>query len=143
MVAHTGRLLTQAERVLSAVGSGSLPEFKHAMEALYRVYQDINAAMETMWNRSAPKDYLKFRSFIFGTGPGKRLNAMFPNGVVYEGVSNEPTFFRGESGAKWVSASASNPHIDANVCRSDSIIPIADNLLESKLPSFGCFVCMR
>jgi indoleamine 2,3-dioxygenase len=37
---------------------------------------------------------------------------MFPNGVVYEGVSEEPTFFRGESGA------------------NDSIIPSADNFLQ-------------
>jgi indoleamine 2,3-dioxygenase len=37
---------------------------------------------------------------------------MFPNGVVYEGVSEEPTFYRGESGA------------------NDSIIPSADNFLQ-------------
>lgn len=37
---------------------------------------------------------------------------MFPNGVVYEGVSEEPTFYRGESGA------------------NDSIVPTIDNLLE-------------
>jgi indoleamine 2,3-dioxygenase len=44
-------------------------------------------------------DYLKFRSFIFGTAP-KEGNPMFPNGVIYEGVGDEkPTYFRGESGA--------------------------------------------
>lgn len=37
---------------------------------------------------------------------------MFPKGVIYEGVSEEPTFYRGESGA------------------NDSIIPTIDNLLE-------------
>jgi len=37
---------------------------------------------------------------------------MFPKGVVYEGVSSEPTFYRGESGA------------------NDSIIPTLDNLLQ-------------
>lgn len=37
---------------------------------------------------------------------------MFPQGVIYEGVSEEPMVFRGESGA------------------NDSIIPMADNLLE-------------
>ena len=51
-----------------------------------------------MWKRSAPSDYMKFRSFIFGTAP-KKLNAMFPLGVTYEGVSDEPMGFRGESGA--------------------------------------------
>ena len=37
---------------------------------------------------------------------------MFPNGVVYEGVSEEPRFYRGESGA------------------NDSIVPSADNFLQ-------------
>lgn len=40
------------------------------------------------------------------------MNSMFPEGVMYEGVSDKPQYFRGESGA------------------NDSIIPLADNLLE-------------
>jgi indoleamine 2,3-dioxygenase len=41
---------------------------------------------------------------------------MFPNGVVYEGVSEEPLSFRGESGA------------------NDSMIPLCDNLLQVQMP---------
>ena len=37
---------------------------------------------------------------------------MFPKGVIYQGVDDQPKFFRGESGA------------------NDSIIPTLDNLLE-------------
>ena len=37
---------------------------------------------------------------------------MFPKGVLYEGVSDQPTFYRGESGA------------------NDSIVPSADNFLQ-------------
>jgi indoleamine 2,3-dioxygenase len=37
---------------------------------------------------------------------------MFPNGVIYEGVSEEPLSHRGESGA------------------NDSMIPLGDNLLQ-------------
>ena len=37
---------------------------------------------------------------------------MFPHGVIYEGVSDEPQFFRGASGA------------------NDSIVPTLDNLFE-------------
>lgn len=40
------------------------------------------------------------------------MNAMFPQGVVYEGVSEEPMSFRGESGA------------------NDSLVPLGDNVLE-------------
>lgn len=43
---------------------------------------------------------------------------MYPNGVLYEGVSEEPMAFRGESGA------------------NDSLVPVLDNLLEvtARLP---------
>lgn len=48
-----------------------------------------------MWGKSKPGDYTSFRTFIFGI----TSQSMFPNGVVYEGVSEEPMSFRGESGA--------------------------------------------
>lgn len=54
----------------------------------------INANVD-MWKHSKPKDYNNFRTFIFGI----TKQSMFPNGVIYEGVSEDPMFFRGESGA--------------------------------------------
>lgn len=48
-----------------------------------------------MWGKSKPGDYTSFRTFIFGI----TSQSMFPNGVIYEGVSDEPLSFRGESGA--------------------------------------------
>lgn len=48
-----------------------------------------------MWKKSKPSGYTSFRTFIFGI----TSQSMFPNGVVYEGVSEEPLSFRGESGA--------------------------------------------
>lgn len=42
---------------------------------------------------------------------------MFPDGVIYEGVSEEPLSFRGESGA------------------NDSMIPLCDNFLQISMPS--------
>ena len=48
-----------------------------------------------MWKKSKPKDYNSFRTFIFGI----TKQSMFPDGVVYEGVSEEKMSFRGESGA--------------------------------------------
>src|ERR1700748_2803490 len=65
-----------------------------------------------MWNKSKPKDYTSFRTFIFGI----TSQSMFPHGVIYEGVSEEPMFFRGESGA------------------NDSMIPLSDNLLQVSMP---------
>jgi len=48
-----------------------------------------------MWKKSKPGGYTSFRTFIFGI----TSQSMFPNGVIYEGVSEEPLYFRGESGA--------------------------------------------
>lgn len=66
-----------------------------------------------MWGKSKPNDYVSFRTFIFGI----TSQSMFPHGVVYEGVSEEPMSFRGESGA------------------NDSMIPLCDNLLQIPMPS--------
>ena len=62
-----------------------------------------------MWSVSDPRAYLKFRTFIMGQvgNPG-----IFPEGVVYEGVSADPQYYRGETGAQ------------------DSIIPSCDNFLQ-------------
>ncbi|PWY99689.1 IDO-domain-containing protein [Testicularia cyperi] len=111
MVSYTGKLVSATEDALRACTNNDLAAFEDAFERLLVTYRKINESMETMWGRSLPQDYLKYRSFIFGTGP-KKMNAMFPEGVVYEGVSEEPQFFRGESGA------------------NDSIVPTGDNLLE-------------
>ena len=66
-----------------------------------------------MWNHSKPAGYTNFRTFIFGI----TSQSMFPNGVIYEGVSDTPLSFRGESGA------------------NDSMIPLMDNLLQIAMPS--------
>jgi len=108
MVANTGRMVTEVQNVLDAVTLGDRAHFNQALVDLEYVLGDINVMMDTMWNRSHHADYMKFRSFIMGT----KNQPMFPNGVVYEGVSEEPTFYRGESGA------------------NDSIIPTCDNLFE-------------
>lgn len=78
-------------------------EMKHLVE----VMKTIQKEMHTMWTESKPEDYDNFRTFIMGT----KNQPMFPNGVIYEGVSRLPFSLRGESGA------------------NDSIIPALDNLL--------------
>lgn len=90
--------------------------FNDGLKTLISGMKDVNRVMESMqlrkrsasgkkclstnafvdmWKHSKPKDYNNFRTFIFGI----TKQSMFPNGVVYEGVSEEPMFFRGESGA--------------------------------------------
>ena len=65
-----------------------------------------------MWSKSSPAGYTQFRTFIFGI----QSQSMFPNGVLYEGVSDVPLSFRGESGA------------------NDSMVPLCDNLLQISMP---------
>jgi indoleamine 2,3-dioxygenase len=78
------------------------------------------------------RDYLNFRSFIFGTAP-KEGNPMFPDGVVYAGVGDEkPTYFRGESGANDSSVLLFIYGITALMSYICRMIPLGDNLLESQ-----------
>lgn len=67
-----------------------------------------------MWGKSKPGDYTSFRTFIFGI----TSQSMFPNGVIYEGVSDEPLSFRGESGAN-----------DSMVCVSPSFPSLYPSLV--------------
>jgi indoleamine 2,3-dioxygenase len=53
---------------------------------MLKVLKIINKKMDTMWDHSQPVDYNSFRTFIMGT----KNQPMFPNGVIYEGVSSEP-----------------------------------------------------
>jgi indoleamine 2,3-dioxygenase len=109
MVRHTPKLV---ENVIEAMESCHLDHrdrFIEAMKNINNVMSKINGVMEEMWGKSAPEDYLKFRTFIMGI---KDQNEMFPNGVVYEGVDDQGKAFRGESGA------------------NDSIIPTCDNFLQ-------------
>ncbi|KAK4047562.1 hypothetical protein OIV83_005349 [Microbotryomycetes sp. JL201] len=111
MVAYTGQVVNHTENVLKAANERDRVGFRHSMSALLDVFRQINRAMDTMWSWSRPVDYLSFRTFIMGLAP-KHGNRMFPTGVIYEGVSDEPQYFRGESGSQ------------------DNIIPVADNLLQ-------------
>ena len=108
MVQHSGRLVRATQDVLDNVEARDRPGTDAAMATLLQVMKTIQDNMETMWRHSDPDKYLQFRSFIMGT----KSQPMFPNGVVYEGVADQATFYRGESGA------------------NDSMIPTMDNLLQ-------------
>ncbi|RUS20334.1 hypothetical protein BC937DRAFT_95472 [Endogone sp. FLAS-F59071] len=115
MVAYSGDLIQHATDSLDAASRRDRLAFNRAMKCLNDTYELINSEMEFMWSRSEPGDYQKFRTFIMGT----KNQPMFPNGVIYEGVSDQPLFHRGESGA------------------NDSMIPLGDNLLQltSSMPN--------
>ncbi|CAO3599912.1 unnamed protein product [Absidia cylindrospora] len=112
MVAHTPKLVKYAVAALEAAENKDRACFNQQLSGLNDTYETINNEMEMMWTRSLPVDYLSFRTFIMGT----KNQPMFPDGVTYEGVSDQPIVHRGESGA------------------NDSIVPLADNLLQITMP---------
>lgn len=82
-----------------------------------------------MWANSKPSEYLQFRVFIFGI----TNQAMFPNGVVYEGCyDNKPLNFRGESGAN--DSMVRRPKTPAHPTLTTQI-PLLDHVLQIPMPS--------
>ncbi|KAF2153822.1 IDO-domain-containing protein [Myriangium duriaei CBS 260.36] len=112
MVKHSGALVSAAVKALQGASKKDRDEFNTGMSNLVAALDQINKVMNTMWTRSKPSGYTSFRTFIFGI----TSQSMFPKGVVYEGVSEEPLAFRGESGA------------------NDSMVPLCDNLLQISMP---------
>jgi len=112
MVKESGALIEGASEMLNGCTSKDREQFDNGLRTLVAGLRKVNAVMNTMWKKSKPNGYTSFRTFIFGI----TSQSMFPNGVIYEGVSEEPLSFRGESGA------------------NDSMIPMCDNLLQISMP---------
>ncbi|KAH9818562.1 Indoleamine 2,3-dioxygenase [Teratosphaeria destructans] len=113
MVKHSGSLVKGAVDLLKATESSNHASAVDALDVLLESMTVIEASMETMWAHSKPKEYLNYRTFIFGI----TNQTMFPNGVVYEGENEgRPMNFRGESGA------------------NDAMIPLLDSLLQIQMP---------
>ncbi|CAG8438240.1 3341_t:CDS:10 [Ambispora gerdemannii] len=108
MVANSGNLVRWTMETMNSAAQQDRNRFNVALKHLNDTMETINQEMENMWERSNHEDYLKFRTFIMGS----KNQPMFPNGVIYEGVSDKPLYYRGESGA------------------NDSMIPCMDNLLQ-------------
>jgi len=73
----------------------------------------MHEIMSAMWHESNPRGYLNFRTFIMGIQGNEDI---FPNYVLYKGVSEVPLFYRGETGAQ------------------DSIIPSVDTAFGVEYP---------
>ena len=117
MVRQTGPLIEGVVQLLKTIESSTITldnrDVNNSLQLILTSMSKIEASMEKMWNHSLPKDYISYRTFIFGI----TSQSMFPDGVVYEGCfDNKPQFWRGESGA------------------NDSIIPLLDHLCQIPMP---------
>jgi len=79
----------------------------------FQTLSRMHEIMSAMWHESSPKAYLNFRTFIMGIQGNEDI---FPNYVLYKGVSEVPLFYRGETGAQ------------------DSIIPSVDTAFGVEYP---------
>ncbi|KAF2086800.1 IDO-domain-containing protein [Saccharata proteae CBS 121410] len=112
MVQNSGSLVSGSINALNGCLARDRDAFNAGMVEVVNALERVNKVMNTMWTKSKPGNYTSFRTFIFGI----TKQSMFPNGVIYEGISEEPMSFRGESGA------------------NDSMIPLCDNLLDIAMP---------
>ncbi|TAQ86004.1 hypothetical protein B7494_g5669 [Chlorociboria aeruginascens] len=113
MVRNSGPLVDGVVSALAACEKDDREAFDEGMKKIVESMVKVNKVMDGMWQKSKPGDYTSFRTFIFGI----TSQSMFPHGVIYEGVSETPLSFRGESGA------------------NDSMIPLLDNTLQISMPS--------
>ncbi|KAI9889714.1 MAG: hypothetical protein M1814_005013 [Vezdaea aestivalis] len=113
MVRHSGLLVSGAVDTIAACADGDRELFDQGLGKVCEAMKKVNRVMDSMWKKSKPRSYTSFRTFIFGI----TSQSMFPKGVIYEGVSDKPMSFRGESGA------------------NDSMIPLCDNLLQIHMPA--------
>ncbi|EPS40410.1 hypothetical protein H072_5774 [Dactylellina haptotyla CBS 200.50] len=117
MVRHSGKLVQGVQSALKGLiaptdAAGKMELFQNGLQDILESMKQINKVMDEMWQKSKPEKYSQFRVFIFGI----HSQPMFPDGVIYEGVSKEPMKFRGESGA------------------NDSMIPLVDNFMCIDMP---------
>jgi len=108
MVTHSGELVRTMREVLDALSWRDREAYNTALKNMRFVLSSIVTSLSTMWKKSDAKNFARWRTFIMGT----YNQPMFPNGVVYEGVSSEPVQYRGASGAM------------------DSLVPSIDNILQ-------------
>jgi indoleamine 2,3-dioxygenase len=143
MVKESSALVKGTVEMLNGSSAKNREQFDEGLRTLVTGLRNVNAVMNSklgkfiilpvltliaMWNRSKPTGYTSFRTFIFGI----TSQSMFPNGVVYEGVSEEPLSFRGESGAN---DSMVHLSYDKSLWNTNSAqIPLCDNLLQIQMP---------
>ena len=91
--------------ILEFLNSKNSNDVNRSLTSCLSAMKSINARRQIMWEASRWKHYNDFRVFIMGI---KGNNEIFGDGVIYEGISDKPVQYRGQTGAQ------------------DNIIPTAD-----------------
>ena len=91
--------------ILEFLNSKNSNDVNRSLTNCLSAMKSINERRQIMWEASRWKHYNDFRVFIMGI---KGNNEIFGDGVIYEGISDKPVQYRGQTGAQ------------------DNIIPTAD-----------------
>ena len=91
--------------VLDFLESNETKSLNNSLRKCLSAMKKINERRQIMWQASRWKHYNDFRIFIMGIQGNDEI---FGDGIIYEGVSDEPVQYRGQTGAQ------------------DNIIPTAD-----------------
>ena len=85
------------ESVFKIVNSKDILEMNEGLLMNQQVMKEINKRRREMWQASRHDHYNDFRVFIMGV---KGNNDIFGDGILYEGVYDEPVAYRGQTGAQ-------------------------------------------
>ena len=85
------------EGILGYLNSNNITEVNNSLSLCLDGMKKVNERRQLMWQASRWKHYNDFRVFIMGI---KGNDEIFGDGVVYQGVWDEPQQYRGQTGAQ-------------------------------------------
>ena len=91
-------LLEGINNVYTGIKTSNICSVVDGLYLNYMTMKSINARRKEMWKASDYKNYNNFRVFIMGIEGNNKIFG--EDGVVYEGVNEEPLKFRGQTGAQ-------------------------------------------
>ena len=94
---HSPTLVESVMESLISIDSKDDESLNHWLEKNFNSMVKVNERRKEMWVASRWKHYNDFRIFIMGI---KGNEEIFGDGLVYQGVSDEPKQYRGQTGAQ-------------------------------------------
>ena len=94
---HSPKLVESVIEALISIEKRDDESLNHWLEKNFNSMVKVNERRKEMWVASRWKHYNDFRIFIMGI---KGNEEIFGDGVVYQGVSDEPKQYRGQTGAQ-------------------------------------------
>lgn len=95
MTSHSQPLVSLIDNIFESLDQNDRKRFDQCLLEISVTMEKMNASIKRMWKGLNPMKFKNFRNFYMGSN----TKAIFPKGVLYEGVSNERTAYPKTSGA--------------------------------------------